>query len=143
MNLKLENIFVDTSIGSLFPIMVCFFSSLVVLIGIILSSNFEYLQIGSCYFFWNEQGTKSHPNPSTDFFDIFYATLFYPLPFVLFNTKLLVKFLENRHKRFNEEDVYPRFSLSAKILILIIWIVCWGIPLYLIANGTKITVACF
>ena len=142
MNLKLENIFADTSRGNLFLIRVCFFSSLVVFIGIILSSNFEYLQIGSCHFFWNKSGSENYPVPPIDFFDFFYATLFYPLPFVLSNTKIISKFIENRHKRFKEYDLLPRLSLSAKILISAIFIICWGIPIYLLTNTTKITVAC-
>jgi hypothetical protein len=146
MNLKLENIFVDTSWEHLFLIRVCFFSSLIVLIGHILSLNFEYLQIGSCHFFWSKPGSQSYPEPPIDFFDIFHASLFYPLPFVFFNTHVFQNFMMNHYKKFNEFDLEPKFSITGKIVISIISIIsigCWSMPFYMLRHATKLTTECF
>ena len=143
MNLKLENIFVDTSGWNLFFIRICFFSSLIVFIGYIFSLNFEYLQIGSCHFFWHKPGSQSYPEPPIDFFDIFYASLFYPLPFVFNNTHVFQTFIKNHYKKFNEFDLLPKYSLTAKIVISITFIGCWGLPIYMLRHATKLTTVCF
>lgn len=143
MNLKLENIFVNTSGGNLFLIRVCFISLLVILLDIILSSNFEYLQIGSCHFFWDKPGSKTYPEPPIDLFDIFFAIFFYALPFVLANTHVGETFYRNHYKRFKEFDLEPKWSIIGKIVISIIMIGCWGLPIFMLRHTTKLTATCF